>query len=95
MNQTVSACFAAIAERIERGQDGESLFDLFKETQKRCAEKAASGSSEKQESFTQVQQALETWKTVWPKLGSQREFRLAVAREARLWARRFGGAHGA
>ncbi len=32
--------------------------------------------------------ALETWRTVWPRMGKRQEFRLAVAREAALWARR-------
>lgn len=35
-----------------------------------------------------VKTALDTWQRVWPRLGRDREFRLAIAREARLWAKR-------
>ena len=36
-----------------------------------------------------LHQAVSTWSDVWPRLGTQQEFRIAVSREARAWAQRF------
>ena len=90
---TVAEHFAAIAEHIERGQADDGRPQLFAQTRTLCERAAAVTTSEEtQRALSQVQQALETWTTVWPRLGSQSEFRLAVAREARLWAKRLAQA---
>jgi hypothetical protein len=45
-------------------------------------------SQERRALLAHVQTAAQTWREVWPRLGGQREFRHAVAREARLWSKR-------
>ncbi len=89
---TVAEYFAAIAERIEHGQSDDGVPQLFAQTLTLCERTAATSSAETQRALSQVRQALKTWTTVWPRLGSQPEFRLAVAREARLWSKRFAQA---
>ena len=90
---TVADHFAAIAERVERRQADDGVPQLFAQTRTLCERTAATSSAEMQRALSQVQQALETWATVWPRLGAQPEFRLAVAREARLWSKRFAQAN--
>lgn len=81
--------FGRIAAAIEARQPDTVVADALNTTHALCAA-AASGarSAEARELLTNVQTALETWRTVWPRLGAQREFRQAVAREADLWSRR-------
>ena len=45
-------------------------------------------SGRQQQLLSTVSQALETWEHAWPRLGADREFRHAVAREAQLWSTR-------
>ena len=84
----IAECLAAIAEQIERGRDDAALPALLAQARASCAASTGAPAGVKP-MLTQMQQALETWATVWPRLGSQREFRQAVVREARLWAKRF------
>ena len=79
---------AAIADQIERSRDDAPLPGLLAQARASCT--ASTGASAGAKPLLgQMQQALETWSAVWPRLGSQREFRQAVAREAHLWAKRF------
>ena len=80
--------FASIAGWIEQGRADAGLLELLAQARAVCAQSAAAAPAQTQRQLGQLQQALETWQTVWPRLGSQQEFRLAVTREARLWAKR-------
>jgi len=85
----LAAAFGRIASSIEERQPEGAVGKALHTTQVLCTA-AASGapSTEIKALLTNVQRALETWRTVWPRLGGQREFRQAVAREANLWARK-------
>ena len=48
----------------------------------------AGGAGVQQRILKDVKPALETWQRVWPRLGTDQDFCLAVAREARLWSGR-------
>ena len=65
-----------------------ALADAFAKTRDACRA-AAIRSSEAQPLLRNLTTALEAWRTVWPRLGQQREFRQAVVREARMWQHRF------
>jgi len=84
----IAAQFAEIAAAIERGRSDKGVAEAFTQIQNACgtAGKRSSGS---QTLLANMTTAVETWRTVWPRLGHQREFRQAVVREANMWARRF------
>ena len=86
----VAEGFAALASCVEAHSSEAEVMERLRLSQSVC-ERAAlrSGGTDGGRLLTHVQQALETWRAVWPRLGAQREFRAAVAREARLWAKRF------
>ncbi len=88
----VAAGFAAIASCIEERGSDDALIERLRTTKVACEQAvAAERSAERKRLLTEVQPALETWRDVWPRLGTKREFRLAVTREARLWSKRFSG----
>ena len=90
----ISEQFIEISEQIEKRKTLQAVEKQLAQLRQDCAIAAAQATSEEaRESFVQVQQALETWHRVWPKLGTQPEFRLAVAREARLWSNRLAAFH--
>lgn len=80
--------FAAIAAWIDEGRAADGLPPLIAQARVLCEQAAASAAAKAKPDLVNLQQALTTWETVWPRLGSQQEFRQAVAREARLWAKR-------
>lgn len=85
----VAAGFQAIAACIEEYRSAEALVDALRRAQALCEAVAdRAGSPDLKALLPNVQQALKTWQQVWPRLGSERDFRLAVAREARLWSKR-------
>ena len=84
--ERIAAQFARIAACVEERRDDAELADTLRETRALC-EWAAQPPSASAELFTNLTTALETWRTVWPRLGRQPEFRQAVAREAGRWAR--------
>ena len=87
----VSARFAAIAAGIDARREDAALLKCFEDAQMSCAQ-AAEGeapSSQDKHLLANVQTALLTWRTVWPRLGAQPEFRAAVSREAHAWSKRF------
>ena len=89
----LAASLTALASGIEARQPDASLLALLAKTQALCECAGASeGSAARKQRLAQVRTATETWHTVWPRLGGQRDFRLAVAREARLWSKRITSA---
>ena len=87
----LEAQFGRIADAIEGREPDTIVTEAFKTTRALCADAAShTRAGQLRVLFTNVQTALETWQTVWPRLGRQREFRQAVAREANLWARKLG-----
>ena len=86
--------FQRIADAIEQHQSDRLVTETFETARTLCAETAAHTSDAAARTlFTNVQTALDTWQAVWPRLGAQKEFRHAVAREAALWARKLGQTH--
>jgi hypothetical protein len=82
--------FAAIASAVESRAERPDVPALFSSVEGLCREAAQrEPSGERRQWLVNVQSVLQTWQQVWPRLGGQREFRLAVAREARLWSKRF------
>ena len=80
---------AVIASRIEERGPQAALMEAFARAQALCEASAArESSSETGHMLASVKMAVQTWQQVWPRLGPQQEFRLAVAREASQWSRR-------
>ena len=81
--------FEALAAQIEARRPQAELLAAFADV---CAWCEASGgrepSPETGRLLAHLKTAAQTWQQVWPRLGSQDEFRLTVCREARLWAKR-------
>jgi len=87
----LEAQFGRIAAAIEARQSDRVVTEALQDTQAVCAEAASCARpSQVRTLLTNVQTALETWQSVWPRLSTQKEFRQAVAREAHLWARKLG-----
>ena len=74
----VSASFETIASGIETGASTSAVVAALRAAGARC----------EREGLANVRQAVEAWERVWPRLGAQPEFRTAVVREARLWAKK-------
>jgi len=54
-----------------------------------CEPANADGATEELASLLpKLRTTFQAWREVWPRMGSRREFRQAVAREAGLWSRR-------
>lgn len=86
--------FLEIAEAVGKRSPPQTIEKLLSKLCQECESAARQFTTkEAQAAFIQVQQALETWKSVWPKLGSQPEFRSAVVREARAWSNRLKNFH--
>ncbi|MBI3996635.1 MAG: hypothetical protein HY352_03145 [Candidatus Omnitrophica bacterium] len=88
--ERVGTIFADLASLIEARKPADliqrALADLTTVCAQASAQKQAGAA---QELLRNVSTAVQTWEQVWPRLGQQPEFRLAVAREARMWAKRF------
>ena len=80
----------AITTCLEEGRPDAELSKFLVDAQRLCDAAATRASSREDLArvLTNVKTAVETWQNVWPRLGQDKEFRLAVAREARLWAKR-------
>ena len=86
----VAARFTSLAASVEESRADATLMERMRITQAWCERAAAAErSASRRQLLTNVQQPLATWQQVWPRLGAQGEFRVAVAREARLWSKRF------
>ena len=77
----------AIADGIEGRQNDAQVMALLAQARTACQLPTASQPPAGEARLSTV---LEAWQQVWPRLSAQRDFRLAVAREARLWAKRVG-----
>ena len=87
--EQLAAWLTAVASSSEAHHPDATVVELLGKIQSSCERAAVSGASDEQrQRLTQVQAATQTWQQVWPRLGAQRDFRLAVAREARIWSKR-------
>ena len=85
----VPAQLAALASGIEARQPNPTIMGLIEQAQASCQAAAETTRADVlKQILAQVETATQTWQQVWPRLGGDREFCLAVAREARLWAKR-------
>ncbi len=80
----VAAQLLRVAEAIEAGRSDAAILQAL---QQAGASRPANGRQSADE-LHRLGTGLETWRQVWPRMGGQRDFRMAVAREARLWAKR-------
>ena len=85
----IAASFSRIASEIRGRRPAEAVTETLRETEAFCdwaapEERAA----DLKALLPHLKTALETWRTVWPRMEHREEFRLAVAREADLWSRR-------
>ncbi|MBI4342246.1 MAG: hypothetical protein HY599_02640 [Candidatus Omnitrophica bacterium] len=86
----MSRAFSAIASCVESDGSPAEVIARLRAAWSRCDQDAAAlPDGDARRRLANVQQALETWQRVWPRLGTQRDFRAAVVREARLWAKTF------
>lgn len=91
----VAGQFAAVAACVEGRRSDDEVLRALSDAQSVCDQLAAAeGSATTTQLLQNVKTVFETWRQVWPRLGSQHEFRQAVAREARLWAKRLSGSAG-
>ena len=85
----LAARFASIAACVDERRPEAATLELLAQTAAACAEAARVESSPAtKQLLANVETAVSAWHQVWPRLGAQGEFRLAVAREARLWSKR-------
>ena len=84
----IAANFARVASCVNERTSEIDLMAILEETETFCQWAVEGSSAETQLLLRNLTTALGTWRQVWPRLGSQQEFRLAVAREADLWSRR-------
>lgn len=85
----VAAQFDAISAAAEARQPQRQLVALLEQAMTLCRHTdGLNGQEAQRRLLAHLTTVLQTWRDVWPRLGTQREFRLAVAREARLWAQR-------
>lgn len=81
----VAANFEQIASSIEAAQSPAAMCALLEQTMAWCRQPAGRvGQAEML--LSNLATALQAWRQVWPRMGTDREFRLAVAREARRWS---------
>ena len=86
----LAAHLATIASHIQASRPETQLVELLGQAQRLCEAAAAQPRATSVKTLlANLTMALQTWQHMWPRLGAQSEFRLAVAREARLWSQRF------
>ncbi|GEM_PF-2396920 len=83
----LASCFERVAASITGHRPEAELMVALDEIRTLCAGVMPNGSHDAQDLLPRLKMAVETWQSVWGRLGAQQEFRLAVAREAQLWAR--------
>lgn len=84
----VAEAFTTIGGAIDRRDDA-AMDTLLQQAQATCQHATEQATGETKAYLVNVRTALQTWQQVWPRLSEQPEFRQAVGREARLWAKRF------
>ena len=80
--------FTRIASSVETGKPESSIMALMDETERLCHHAAVIHGDEAKELLPCLVTMLQTWRTVWQRMAGQQDFRLAVAREARVWSAR-------
>lgn len=81
--------FAAVAACLEQRMPDEALMARIADATAQCRRIAAEAPDAAQQAILgNMATVFDTWQSVWPRLGAQPEFRQAVEREARLWAKR-------
>ena len=84
----VAERFADIASCVNE-QRGDAAVKTAIEEAAACCQAATEGRGDEVRALlTNLTTALQTWREVWPRIGKQPGFRLAVAREAGLWSKR-------
>ena len=84
-----SAHLNALADGIESRQPDATILRALGQAHACCRDgQAAVRAGAATQYLRQAATAADAWQQVWSRLGADREFRLAVAREARLWAKR-------
>lgn len=87
--QRLSSEFSAIAASIEARQAEAAVTDALATAQATAQAVARSrGPTEVTALAANLSTALQTWGSVWPRLGQRAEFRQAVLREATMWSKR-------
>ena len=84
----IAARFAQLASAVEAGRPEAVVTALLEEAEASCRRGAQESRGETASLLANLTQALKTWREVYPRMGRQREFRLAVCREAGMWSRR-------
>ena len=79
----VAALLLRLADAIEQDRQDAVILEALRQAR---AARSANGSAAS-ETSRRVDTVLEAWQQVWPRMGGQRDFRMAVAREARRWAK--------
>ena len=79
----VAALLLRLADAIEQDRQDAVILEALRQAR---AARSANGPAAS-EAFRRVDTVLDTWQQVWPRMGGQRDFRMAVAREARRWAK--------
>ena len=84
------ATLVEIASCIQERRPEAALAELLVRAQGLCEQAAVERLSGEVGArlLADVKPALQTWQQVWVRLGCDPEFRMAVAREAHLWAKR-------
>ncbi len=77
-----------VAEAIEQGRPEAAILEALRQA------RTARGANGRTPDAQHLDTVLKTWQEVWPRMGGQRDFRMAVIREARSWAKRLGTSHG-
>ena len=86
--QDVAAQFGALAASIRQCKPDAAVIALLDALHGLCEQTAARVTGEARTLLSNLTTALRTWQDVWPRLGTQPEFRGAVVREAELWSKR-------
>lgn len=81
--ERIAAILLRLADAVEQGRQDAVILEALRQAR---AARSANGSSAS-EAFRRVDTVLDAWQQVWPRMGGQRDFRMAVAREARRWAK--------
>ena len=85
--QAAEACERIASTVGARGAEAQVL-EILRHAESACAASGDGHDPQCRAALAQLATALETWRTVWPRLGKDPEFRAAVVRECGTWARR-------
>ena len=86
--QQLSDGLLALAEGIESRQASETIPLLLEHVQTVSEQVGRDAPASSKDLSGHITTATKAWYDVWPRLSKDRDFRLAIAREARGWAKR-------